>query len=86
MLADLGVIVGSPKLDLAKMMAFKDEGVAGNTKGVEFLLKKNGIDAYRGTARLAGAGRVEVLSEDGGNQLLETKNVVIATGSGMLFL
>ncbi|MCJ2081664.1 dihydrolipoyl dehydrogenase [Methylobacterium sp. J-090] len=79
--ADMGVIVNTPELDLAKMMAFKQDGVDGNTKGVEFLLKKNGIDSYRGTARLAGAGRVEVLSEDGGNQLLETKNVVIATGS-----
>ncbi|GJE45482.1 dihydrolipoyl dehydrogenase [Methylobacterium soli] len=79
--ADLGVIVSAPKLDLKKMMAFKDEGVAGNTKGVEFLLKKNGVDSYRGTGRLAGAGRVEVIAEDGGNQLLETKNVVIATGS-----
>ena len=79
--ADMGVIVNAPELDLAKMMTFKQDGVDGNTKGVEYLLKKNGIDAYRGTARLAGAGRVEVLSEDGGNQLLETKNVVIATGS-----
>lgn len=79
--ADMGVIVSPPELDLAKMMTFKQDGVDGNTKGVEFLLKKNGIDSYRGTARLAGAGRVEVLSEDGGNQLLETKNVVIATGS-----
>ncbi|KQP11324.1 dihydrolipoamide dehydrogenase [Methylobacterium sp. Leaf99] len=79
--ADMGVIVNAPELDLPKMMAFKQDGVDGNTKGVEFLLKKNGIDSYRGTARLAGAGRVEVLSEDGGNQLLETKNVVIATGS-----
>ncbi|MEA1834064.1 dihydrolipoyl dehydrogenase [Methylobacterium durans] len=79
--ADLGVIVGEPKLDLTKMMAFKDEGVSGNTKGVEFLLKKNGVDTYHGTGRLAGAGRVEVIAEDGGNQLLETKNVVIATGS-----
>ena len=79
--ADLGVIVGSPKLDLAKMMAFKDEGVAGNTKGVEFLLKKNKVDAFHGTARIAGAGRVEVISEDGGNRIIETRNIVIATGS-----
>ncbi|KQP61716.1 dihydrolipoyl dehydrogenase [Methylobacterium sp. Leaf108] len=79
--ADMGVIVNAPKLDLAKMMAFKQDGVDGNTKGVEYLLKKNGIDTYRGTGRLAGAGRVEVLSEDGGNRMLETKNVVIATGS-----
>ena len=79
--ADLGVIVSAPKLDLKKMMAFKDEGVAGNVKGVEFLLKKNKVETFHGTGRIAGAGRVEVISEDGGNQMLETKNVVIATGS-----
>ncbi len=79
--ADLGIDVGTPKLDLKKMMSFKSEGVAGNTKGVEFLLKKNKIETFHGTGRIAGAGRVEVLSEDGGNRMLETKNIVIATGS-----
>ena len=78
---DLGIDVGTPKLDLKKMMSFKAEGVAGNTKGVEFLLKKNKVETFHGAGRIAGAGRVEVLSEDGGNQMLETKNIVIATGS-----
>src|SRR3954451_22776474 len=77
----LGITVGEPQLDLSKMMAFKQEGVDGNTKGVAFLLKKNGVETFQGAGRLAGAGRVEVISEDGGNQMLETKNVVIATGS-----
>jgi len=79
--ADLGIDVGTPKLDLKKMMAFKAEGVAGNTKGVEFLLKKNKVDTFHGTGRIAGAGRVEVIAEDGGNRMLETKSIVIATGS-----
>ncbi|MBD8906679.1 dihydrolipoyl dehydrogenase [Methylorubrum zatmanii] len=79
--ADLGIDVGTPKLDLKKMQAFKQGGVDGNTKGVEFLLKKNKVDAYHGRGRIAGAGRVEVISDDGGNQMLETKNIVIATGS-----
>ena len=77
----MGVLVGEPKLDLAKMQAFKQEGVDGNTKGVEFLLKKNKIDAFIGTARIAAAGQVEVTAEDGTNQILETKSIVIATGS-----
>ena len=77
----LGIEVSGVKLDLKKMMAFKQEGVAGNTKGVEFLLKKNKVDSYHGTGRIAGAGRVEVVAEDGGNHMLETKNIVIATGS-----
>ncbi len=79
--ADLGIEVSGVKLDLKKMMSFKSEGVAGNTKGVEFLLKKNKVDTYQGTGRIAGAGRVEVVTEDGGNRMLETKNIVIATGS-----
>ena len=79
--ADLGIDVGTPKLDLKKMQAFKQGGVDGNTKGVEFLLKKNKVETYHGRGRIAGAGRVEVISDDGGNQMLETKNIVIATGS-----
>jgi dihydrolipoamide dehydrogenase len=71
----------SPKLDLKAMMAFKDAGVDGNVKGVEFLLKKNKIDGYRGSARIAAVGKVEVTGEDGKTQMLEAKAIVIATGS-----
>src|SRR3954467_9666481 len=60
--ADLGIQV-QPTLDLQKMMAFKDEGVEGNVKGVEFLLKKNKVDMFHGTARIAAVGQVEVLGE-----------------------
>ena len=84
--ADLGIQVGEPTLDLQKMMAFKDEGVEGNVKGVEFLLKKNKVDMFHGTARIAAVGQVEILGEDGSNQLLETKNIVIATGSDVAAL
>jgi dihydrolipoamide dehydrogenase len=85
-LADLGIGVGEPKLDLSKMMAFKDEGVDGNVKGVEFLLKKNKVDMFHGTARIAAVGQVEVLGEDGSNRILETRNIVIATGSDVATL
>ena len=78
---DLGIEVSGVKLDLKKMMGFKAEGVAGNTKGVEFLLKKNKVETFHGTGRIAGAGRVEVVSEDGGTRTLESKSIVIATGS-----
>src|SRR3954471_10268864 len=50
--AKMGIGVGKPKLDLAAMMTFKDEGVDGNVKGVDFLLKKNKIDAVRGIGRI----------------------------------
>jgi dihydrolipoamide dehydrogenase len=77
----MGIGVPTPKLDLAAMQAFKDAGVDGNVKGVDFLLKKNKIDAFRGTGRILAAGKVEVKGEDGKTQTLETKNIVIATGS-----
>ncbi|NNM74435.1 dihydrolipoyl dehydrogenase [Enterovirga aerilata] len=79
--SDLGIEVPAPKLDLAKMMAFKDEGVSGNVKGVEFLLKKNKIDTFHGRGCIKAPGQVEITAEDGSNQLIETKNIVIATGS-----
>jgi dihydrolipoamide dehydrogenase len=79
--ARMGIGVGKPALDLAALMKFKDEGVDGNVKGVEFLLKKNKIDAVHGAGRIAGPGKVEVKGVDGQTQMLETKAIVIATGS-----
>ncbi len=78
--AAMGIGV-TPTLDLAKMQAFKDEGVKGNVQGVEFLLKKNKIDAHRGTGRILMDGRVEVTPEGGAVTLLESKAIVVATGS-----
>jgi dihydrolipoamide dehydrogenase len=74
-------IKAAPKLDLARMQAFKDEGVEGNVKGVEFLLKKNKIDAVHGTARIEGPGKVSVALAKGGTQSLAARSIVIATGS-----
>jgi dihydrolipoamide dehydrogenase len=78
--AAMGIGV-TPTLDLAKMQAFKDEGVKGNVQGVEFLLKKNKIDAHRGTGRILKDGRVEVTPESGAATVLESKAIVVATGS-----
>src|SRR6478672_8153505 len=77
----LGIKVGAPKLDLAAMQKFKDEGVDGNVKGVAFLFKKNKIDAFIGRGKILGTGKVEVTGGDGKTQTVETKNIVIATGS-----
>jgi dihydrolipoamide dehydrogenase len=79
--AKMGIGVGKPKLDLKAMLAFKDEAVDGNVKGVDFLFKKNKIDPFFGTGRIVAAGKVEVKGNDGKTQTLETKNIVIATGS-----
>jgi dihydrolipoamide dehydrogenase len=77
----MGIKVGKPTLDLGAMMKFKDEAVDGNTKGVDFLLKKNKIDVAHGVGRIAGPGKVEVNGDGGKTQTLETKSIVIATGS-----
>jgi dihydrolipoamide dehydrogenase len=74
-------IKASPELDLGRMLAFKDEGVKGNTDGVAFLLKKNKIDAFQGTGRIVKAGQVEVTAPGGERQTLDTRAIVIATGS-----
>ena len=79
--AKMGIGVGTPKLDLAALMKFKEEGVDGNVKGVDFLLKKNKIDSVHGAGRILGSGKVEVKGAGGKTQTLETKNIVIATGS-----
>jgi dihydrolipoamide dehydrogenase len=77
----MGIKVGKPKLDLATMMKFKDEGVDGNVKGVAFLFKKNKIETIEGVGRIAAPGRVEVKAAGGNTQTLEGKAIVIATGS-----
>jgi len=77
----MGIGVSPPKLDLPAMMAFKDQGVDGNVKGVDFLFRKNKIEAFHGSARIAAPGKVEVTGADGKKQTLEAKSIVIATGS-----
>jgi dihydrolipoamide dehydrogenase len=72
----IGIKASGVKLDLAKMMKFKDSVVEANTKGIEFLFKKNKIDWLKGTGKITGKGKVDV---DG--KTYETKNIIIATGS-----
>ena len=79
--AKMGIGVSEPKLDLATMLKFKQDAVDGNVKGVEFLFKKNKIDSFAGTGRIAAPGKVEVKGADGKTQTLDTKSIVIATGS-----
>ncbi len=78
--ADMGISV-KPKLDLSKMQAFKAEGVKGNVDGVAFLLKKNKINAFHGAGRIVGQGRVDVAASDGAITELQSKSILIATGS-----
>ncbi|HRD76150.1 MAG TPA: dihydrolipoyl dehydrogenase [Hyphomicrobiaceae bacterium] len=78
--ARMGIAV-APALDLPRMLAFKDETVAGNTAGVAFLFKKNKITTFHGLGRIAAPGRVEVTLAAGGTETIEAKHIVIATGS-----
>jgi dihydrolipoamide dehydrogenase len=78
--AKMGVSVPAPKLDLPSMMNFKQQGIDGNVKGVEFLMKKNKIDVIHGTGKILGPGKIEVTGNPSA-QIVETKNIVIATGS-----
>jgi len=72
----------SPELDLAGMLAYKTEGVDGNVKGVDYLFKKNKIEAHHGVARIIAPGKVEIRAENGGEtKTLDAKAIVIATGS-----
>lgn len=69
-------IIAETKIDFPKMMVFKQEAIDGNTKGIDFLLKKNKVDVIRGTGKIIGTGKVQV-----GDQVIDTKNIIIATGS-----
>ncbi len=72
----MGLLGKPPKIDFPAMMAYKDDVVAQNTRGIEFLFKKNGVDYIRGWGSLAGDGEVRV-----GDEVHTARNVVIATGS-----
>ena len=79
--AQMGIKVGKPSVDLAALLKYKEQNVEANVKGVAFLFKKNKIDAFHGAGRIVAPGKVEVTDADGKTQTLETKNIVIATGS-----
>jgi dihydrolipoamide dehydrogenase len=76
----------TPKLNLAQMMKHKQETVDSNVGGVAFLLKKNKVDALHGRGTILGAGKVQVTAADGATQVLETRAIVIATGSDVTSL
>ena len=78
--ASLGIDTGGLKLDLKQMLKQKDDAVEGLTKGIEFLMKKNKADVFYGSGEILSATRVLVSGADGDKEL-NTKNIVIATGS-----
>jgi len=77
----MGIKVGTPSMDLPALHKYRLANVDANVKGVAFLFKKNKIDTFQGVGRIAAPGKVEVKGADGKTQVLDTKNIVIATGS-----
>jgi dihydrolipoamide dehydrogenase len=77
----MGIKVGKPAVDLAVLLKYKEGNVDANVKGVDFLFKKNKIDAFHGTGRITAPGNIEVKAGDGKTQTLEAKSIIIATGS-----
>lgn len=76
-----GIEVGDVKLNLGQLMKAKDQSVTGLTKGVEFLLKKNGAEYLKGTGSFVNEHEVKVALNDGGETTVSGKNILIATGS-----
>lgn len=72
----MGLMDAHPTVDWPKMLAFKEDVIGQNTKGIEFLFKKNKIDWIKGWASIPEAGKVKV-----GDEVHEAKNIVIASGS-----
>jgi dihydrolipoamide dehydrogenase len=77
----MGIKVGKPAVDLATLLKYKQGNVDANVNGVAFLFKKNKIDAFHGIGRITAPGKIEVKADDGKTQTVETRNIIIATGS-----
>src|SRR5690606_8392959 len=75
-------LVGEVKLNLAQMMKAKETSVAGLTKGIESLFKKNGVEYVKGTGTIVGEHEIKVAPIEGSEPIsLRAKNIIIATGS-----
>ena len=79
--AEHGLVVGEVRVDLARMLKRKDDVVTQNTKGLEFLFKKNKITWAKGVGTLERDNVVSVRAEDGSTTSYQAKNVILATGS-----
>jgi dihydrolipoamide dehydrogenase len=75
-----GVDCKDVRLNYARILDKKNKIVSKHSKGIEFLMRKNKVDVIKGKARLLGGGRIEV-TNDQGAQTVETKNIILATGS-----
>ena len=74
--AKMGLKGKSPSVDWKQMLAYKDDVISGNTKGIEFLFKKNKVTWLKGWGSIPAAGQVKV-----GDEVHSAKSIIIATGS-----
>ncbi len=79
--ADFGVEATGIQLAFANVQKRKDKVVMKNSKGIEYLMKKNKITAFSGTGKLLLPGKIEVTQGEGKKETVNTKNIIIATGS-----
>ena len=79
--ADFGVQASGIQLAFADVQKRKDKVVLKNSKGIEYLMKKNKVTVFKGTGRLALPGKVEITSADGKKETIQTRNIILATGS-----
>jgi dihydrolipoamide dehydrogenase len=78
--ADYGITLSNPAADFGGVIK-RSRGVADKmSKGVQFLMKKNKIEVIMGTGKLVAKDKLEVTAADGSKQILEAKNIIIATG------
>ena len=76
-----GLHVDGLSYDFEKVQKYKSDVVAKNSAGVSYLMKKHKVAVYNGFGKILGKGKVEVAYEDGKKETIETKNIIIATGS-----
>jgi len=78
---EFGVVTKDVVLDMKSVLKRKDRVVEKNARGVAYLMKKNKVDVIHGFGSYAGRGRVKVKDDKGGERILSTKNILLATGS-----
>jgi dihydrolipoamide dehydrogenase len=78
---DFGLSVKDLSYDWTKVQKYKSDVVAKNSAGVSYLMKKNKVKVFNGFGKILKPGKVEVAYEDGKKETIDTKNIIIATGS-----
>ena len=78
---ELGIVTSGLSLDFAQVQKRKDKIVMKSAKGVEYLMKKNKVQVFKGAGRIDSPGKITVIGSDGSASSIQTKSTIIATGS-----